>query len=211
MMEKIFCVALFVGFGAASMSAGNIDFQITPLGGASYEYNFILSGFTFQPQEELDIRFDPATYNSLSHGVAPNGFNVVLLQPNNPPGVFGDYTALAEIANPSTAGPFSVQVVYSGPGQPGSQPYLLEQFNSDGVFVDTLGAGFTTSVATTSDVPEPATFSLVSASLVLGSLWMLRRRRHPESERIYRSGYSFSITPSEGWRGNPKSSILERG
>jgi len=207
MMAKMFRIALFVGFGAVSMSAGTIDFQVTSLGGAAYQYNYSLSGITFQANEELDIRFDPATYNSLSNGVAPAGFNLVLLQPNNPPGVFGDYTALAQIANPSTAGPFSVQFIYTGQGQPGSQPFFLQQFNSDGVFISTVSAGFTTSTTTASDVPEPASLTLVSASLLLGGLWMVRRRRQA-SELVSKYGYSFSITSSEGWRKSAKSSIL---
>jgi hypothetical protein len=211
-MEKIFCVALVVG--CVSMSAGTVESHVTPLGGASYEYNFILSGFAFQPHEELDVRFDPATFIALSNGVGPSGYNVVVLQPNNPPGVAGDYTALALIANPSTAGSFSVQAVYSGPGKPGSLPFFLEQFNSDDVFVSTVSAGFTTPVTATSDVPEPATLTLVSASLILGGLWMLRRLRRHESEGVNISDYAVSTTSSVRsvrWRQPAKSSMLIGG
>ena len=99
---------------AATLSAGEIDYAVTLLGGSSYRYDYSVSGFTFQQNEELDVRFDPTLYGALSHGVAPAGFSVTLLNPNNPPGDFGDYTALAQINNPSTANLFSVQVVYLG-------------------------------------------------------------------------------------------------
>jgi len=175
-MDKIFWVTLLVGLGAGSTSAGTIQFQVTPLGGDLYQYNYVVSGITFQANEELDIRFDPSLYGTLSNGLAPSGFDLALLQPNNPPGVFGDYSALAEIANPSTAGPFSVEVVFFGPGQPGTQPFFVKQYDQNGFFVSTIGAGFATQMPDTSPMPEPSSLILVSTTLLLGGLWMVRRR-----------------------------------
>jgi hypothetical protein len=159
---------------AGALSAGTIQFQVTPLGGNLFQYNYSLSGITFQANEELDIRFDPSLYSNLSNGVAPSGFSVGLLQPNNPPGVFGDYSALALVNNPSTAGPFSVRVMFSGQGQPGSQPFFLNLFDPNGAFIASAGAGNTSAVGS---VPEPASFTMsVFAFLLLAALWMARRR-----------------------------------
>jgi hypothetical protein len=162
---------------AGTLSAGTIDYSVTALGGGSYRYDYSVSGFTFQPNEQLDVRFDPTLYGALSHGVAPTGFSVTLLNPNNPPGDFGDYTALAQINNPSTANPFSVQVVYLGAGQPGSQPFFLNQFNADGFFIATVDGGFTSQVvATETSAPEPSTLTLICAALLFGGLWVVRGR-----------------------------------
>jgi hypothetical protein len=159
---------------AGALSAGTIQFQVTPLGGNLFQYNYSLSGITFQANEELDIRFDPTLYSNLSNGVAPPGFSVSLFQPNNPPGAFGDYNALAVVNNPSAAGPFSVRVMFSGQGQPGSQPFFLDLFDQNGAFISSVAAGNTSAVGS---VPEPASFTMsVFAFLLLGAWWMVRRR-----------------------------------
>ena len=135
-MRNLFWPKLVIALAAAAtLSAGTIQYQVSPVSGNVYQFDYQLSGFTFQPHEELDIRFDPTLYGTLSNGIAPVGFSVILLQTNNPPGEFGDYTATAQINNPSTTGLFEVQAVYLGPGTPGGQPFFLNQFNSDGVFV----------------------------------------------------------------------------
>jgi len=170
-MRNVPSVILLTVFAAVGLSAATIDFQITPLGGNAFQYNYNLHGITFQANEELDIRFDPTLYGILSNGVAPSGFAVNLLQPNNPPGVFGDYSALAQVNNPSTAGPFSVQVTFIGQGQPGGQPFFLNQFNSDGVFISSVDAGLTTNA-----LPEPMSLTLSASGLLLGALWAVRRR-----------------------------------
>jgi len=164
-------------FGAATLTAGVIQFQVTPLSSTGdYHYFYSVSGFSFQANQELDIQFPAATSSLLRNGTAPSGFLVNLFQPNNPPGVQGDYSALATVNNPSTAAPFGVDFKYSGAGQPGSQPYMINQFDANGNFVQTLASGQTTPLV--SGVPEPASVSLAMLGLIAGGAsWAGRRRK----------------------------------
>ena len=138
----------------AHLYAGAIQFQVTNLGQNSYRYNYSIIGFVFQQNEEVDIRFAPSLYGTLSNGVAGNGFNVLLLQPNNPPGTFGDYSALSTVNQPSLVGPFSVDFIYNGIGSPGSQPYFINQYDQNGRLVSTVEQGITTPANATA-TPEP--------------------------------------------------------
>jgi hypothetical protein len=180
-MRKLLWLAVWVGLAAGSLSAGQIGFQVTPLGGNSFEYDYFLSGFTFQANQELDIRFDPSLYGALvtSSGVAPSGYQVTLLQPSNPLGTFGDYSAYALIDNPSTAGPFSVRFTFTGGGQPGPQPFFVNQYDQNGFLSSTIASGLTVPEpsGTGSEVPEPASLTLTGAALLLGGLWSVGRRR----------------------------------
>src|SRR5215831_7571648 len=88
-------LALLTAAGAGTLGAITIDFQASSLGQGLYRLDYLVSGIQLQMNQELDIRFDPALYGSLSNGVAGPDYDLLLLQPNNPPGVFGDYSALA--------------------------------------------------------------------------------------------------------------------
>jgi hypothetical protein len=119
---------------------------------------------------EVDIRFDPALYGELSNPVAPPDFDVLILQPNNPPGVPGDYKPLALIDNPSQSGLFSVDFTFLGPGMPGSQPFFINQYDDQFMLIDSDGPFFTTPVSNPGVVPEPATLTLVGATLLIAGV-----------------------------------------
>ena len=162
----LLCAGLLVG----SASGATIGFEVTPLGGNNFRYNYFVSGITFQMNEELDIKFDPNLYGTLSNAVAGPGFNVILLQPNNPQGVAGDYSAVATMNNPPLTGPFSVDFVFLGTGQPGGQPFFINQLDQTGHVISTLDSG------TTVLVPEVSSISLAAAGfLAIGLLWHIRR------------------------------------
>jgi hypothetical protein len=152
-MRLSFWLPLWAGVLATSLSAASITSTVTNLNTNLFRYTYTVSNFSFQINQELDIRFDPTLYTNLANGTAPANFNVVLLQPNSPQGVPGDFTALSTINNPSLNGQFSVDVNYLGFGTPGPQPFMINQFNSDGQFVSTLESGFVVT-------PEPSTFGL---------------------------------------------------
>jgi hypothetical protein len=168
-------LTLFGLLTVGNVSAGIIQYDIYSLGGSSYRYDYSVSGFSFQANQLLDIRFDPSLYSTLSKEVAPAGFVAILLQPNNPPGDSGDYKALALVDNPALAGLFSVEWVYLGSGTPGSQPFFVDQYDDRGFFQYTTTAGMTTAnVLHASEAPEPLSFPLVGAALTSGWLWMVR-------------------------------------
>jgi hypothetical protein len=167
-------IALCLSLGAMSLSSALlIQYQVSVLDGDLQRYNYSISGITLQTNQELDIRFDPALYGSLSNGVAPEGFDLLLLQPNNPPGTFGDYSALALVDDPPLSGEFRVDFTYIGGGTPGSQPFLINQYDEGQQFVATIASGTTVAA-----VPEPTSFALFGVSLVTGAI-VRAVRRHP--------------------------------
>lgn len=165
-MRLSFWLPLWAGALASSLSGATISSQVTNLGPNLFRYTYTVTNFSFQVNQELDVQFDPALYSNLTNGVAPSGFNVVLLQPNIPPGVQGDYTALSTVNNPSLAGVFSVDFNYSGFGRPGTQPFTINLFNSDGKLVQTLESGLVVA-------PEPSAFCLGG----IGALALLAFRK----------------------------------
>lgn len=178
-------LTVFAGCLAAELSGApiGIGVQVTNLGSNSYRDTYSISGFA-SPDVELDIYFDPALYGTLSNGVAQpsSDWNLLLFQPNNPPGAFGDYSLAANVANPSLAGPFSVDFAFLGSGQPGSQPFQIFELaqNSQLAGVPCDSAGDFTCATTpqgASGIPEPASFSLVAAGVLIGSVLRTARRR----------------------------------
>jgi hypothetical protein len=166
-------------FFASSLTAGVINFQVSNLGLNSYRYTYVLTGSAFLTNQELDIQFDPALYSALSNGIAGSGFNLILLQPNNPPGLFGDYSVLALIDNPSLAGPFSVDFTFLGPGQPGAQPYSFNQLDANHKIVRTIESG-------TTGIPEPASFWLGCMGLLVVFVKARSWRRSPANRNFRR-------------------------
>jgi hypothetical protein len=172
-MRSAFLLALF---GSVLATSGTIGYEVTSLGGNEYQYSYFLSGFSFNQNEAFDIQFNPALYadGSLISGVAGSSFTLSLLQPNSPfSGNPGDYEAESNVNGPSLAGPFTVDFSYSGVGLPGPQSYVLEQFDSNNIFIDDVGSGTTTAV------PEPGALSLAGLGLFWGCAvgWLFRRRQ----------------------------------
>jgi hypothetical protein len=120
--------------------------------------------------DELDIQFDPTMFGQLLNGVAGTGFDLLLLQPNNPPQAPGDYSALAIIDHPSLGGPFRVDFTLTGPLGSGSQPYSILQFDSSGNFEGSVLTGITVPLNTA--VPEPASFWFCCVGLLVGGLFL---------------------------------------
>ena len=161
---------------AAGLSAATVKFDVTnlniPNGGRTgpggveaqwQRYTYHFSDFTLMLDQELNIRFDPLLFGEIASGTASPGFDVLLLQPNQPLGAFGDLSALSTINQPATTALFSVDALYYGSGGPAPQPYFINQFNDTGRFV-TIESGFTTQLADT-QVPEPATLALCGVAL----------------------------------------------
>ena len=174
--RRVLCMlSLVTALSAGSLAAANVSFQITSLGSNNYRYDYSVSGIQFQVNQELDIRFDPSLYGTLSNGSALPGFDLLLLQPNNPPGVFGDYSAMALLNNPSLSGTFRVNVHFLGNGLPGSQPFFINQLDANGTLLAQITSGNSTQVG--GAVPEPAGWTLAGAAFLMGGVWWAVRRR----------------------------------
>jgi hypothetical protein len=173
------------GLLAADLFGGAIIYEVTSLPSGMYgakveqrpfRYTYSVTGITVEMNQELDIRFDPALYGGLYNGVAPDGFLVTLLQPDNPPGFAGDYSVFALLENPPLAGLFSVDFIFLGPGEPGAQQFFINQYDASGRFLAAVASGMTApSVA--DEVPEPSSFSICGLVVLMGGGWWAVRRR----------------------------------
>jgi hypothetical protein len=175
-VKRMISLALFVAGLAAHLSGAAIEFQVSSLGGGTFEYTYTISSFVpCTPScagDTLDLSFDGAVYNVLSNPVAQpvSDWSTTVFQPNALPGLAGDYLLTSNVANPSLAGPFSIDFTLQPGAQPGPQPFTIFDAN-----FNTLGTGTTTPVIT--GVPEPASFSLMTAGMLLGVVVLFQRRR----------------------------------
>lgn len=169
----------------ATLLAGNIfgvtlQYRLTDLGAATsgemqHRFTYFLSDAILGPSQEIDIRFDPAVFRLLSNPTAPAGFSTLVLQPNNPPGAFGDYSALAVTGNSNSMDIFSVDFVLLHNNLAGSQPFFINQFDQlTGNFVRTVQSG-STELAAPAGVPEPRSFWFAAIGLMLCCFWKYRQ------------------------------------
>jgi hypothetical protein len=163
---------LLLGIASSVGSAATVGFEVASLGGNEYRYSYSFTGFTLAENEEIDIRFNPTLFGTLSNGVAPPDFDLLVLQPNTPPGAFGDYSLLALIDDPPMDGSFTIDVLYLGAGTPGAQPYFINQYDAMGTLTSSTAGGLTVSA---SAVPEPATSVLVGGAMLAVCLTRIRR------------------------------------
>jgi hypothetical protein len=167
-IRPLLLLAVWSILTAGPLTAGTIWFTSTALGTNSYRYDYVLN-FNLSRNQEIDIQFDPALYTGLNNATANSDFKLVLLQPGNPSGAFGDYSLLALVDNPSLLGPFRVEFTFLGAGLPGGQPYFVHQFDPTGQnIIGTIESGNT--------APEPSTWLLAGAGLFVSGL--LRRIRN---------------------------------
>lgn len=190
-MRVTLTLPILVAAVAVTLYAGPIaQYQVTtvgtaPSGQTQYRYTYLFSGFTPFENEEIDLRFDPLVFGRLSNGVGGPGFDVLLFQPNEPPGVDGDYSALAG-PNASLAGTFSVDFTLAPnvtlvPNDPRLVlPFFLFNDNPNpGSHPELPFTGSVTAAPAAPDTsaPEPGGLSLCSVGMLMGGAgWVVRRR-----------------------------------
>ncbi|MGD1093718.1 MAG: hypothetical protein ABSB35_17235 [Bryobacteraceae bacterium] len=176
-MRITFWLPLWAGLLAPIVQAGTVQFEVSNLGSGSYQYTYLLSGFTFQANEDLDIQFDPGIYAALSNPSAgdPTQFMAMAFQPDSSTQISGDYIALALVDNPSMAGPFQVDFTLVGGGQPGPQPYMINQLDDNGFLEYQVASGNTSLASTTAPEPGGMTLGGVGLLLLAGAAFARRR------------------------------------
>jgi hypothetical protein len=180
-MRKLFWLPVWVGCIAGCLPGATIQYEVTSLPApGQFHYTYFISDVTLHDnssiQDSIDIDFPVGVYGSLSNGAAGPGFTVLLFQPDNPPGVDGDYSAIATVDSPSLSGTFGVDFTYLGTGTPGPQAFSINEFDGSGNFITTVSEGFTTPLVVTA-APEPGTVLLGGIVLAVCSARRLVRRR----------------------------------
>jgi hypothetical protein len=157
-------VAAIVLLLASSAEGAVITYQLTPLAGNSWVYDYTLTNDSLgAPLQEFTVFFDRSLYRDLAVGGSPDGWDSLVVQPDPllPDDGFLDALALNEgLAVGGTQGGFAVQFTWLGSGTPGSQPFAI----INPVTFATLEAG------TTSPVPAPGAGWLL-ATAVGGLAW----------------------------------------
>jgi hypothetical protein len=165
-----------VGALCPAFSATIIQYEIQDLpdlvvGQDLEAYRYFVSGFPFSANQGFTIYFDLNRYSGLTNPSAPNAqWNVLVLQPDNNLPADGAFDAVTTINGPSVASPFMVQFIRTA-GIPASQPFDINEFDSQGNFVRVVESGFT--VPRLAAVPEPD-FCWVTG---IATVFLLVRRR----------------------------------
>jgi len=180
-MRNLLRVAIGAGLFSLTLQAATVAFTVSTVGVSGsgdtiFRYQYNVTGLALLANQELDLRFSPALYSNLTNAVAPAGFSTALFQPNNPPGAFGDFSAFTTTNMPNVTGPFSVDFIFRGAGTPGSQPFLINQYDAAGLFLRVVDSG-TTVPAGGPNVPEPATYLLSMGGLLFAGIARFARRR----------------------------------
>ncbi len=182
----LLAATLVLAFGIGQRAeAITIQYQATDLadltpGEDLWAYQYFPSAFPFPADHGFAIFFDYETTAALTNPVAPADWDPLAADPIPATLSDGYYDALALIDDPSVAGIFSVQFVWSGAGSPGSQPFeIYELINGTPVpfeFGDTVPFG-------ADPIPEPSSLLLVAA----GAAGLVRRVRHRSRRRPFSS------------------------
>lgn len=154
------------------------DLVDTTPGSDLWQYDYTLSGITFQANEGFSVFFDSAVYRNLQSfpPAVSADWNVLSVQPDVLLSAPGFYDALAVHNLPSPSSGHRITFVWMGQGMPGTQPFTV--YNTD----------FSTrSFGQTMPVPEPRTVWLIAAGLPLFLGW--QRVVHRKKQRNNSHGH----------------------
>jgi hypothetical protein len=151
-------------------NAVTVTFTATPLGGATWRYDYSIGNDTLAGDiEEFTIYFPPDLYANLVGGATP-GWDILVVQPDPqiPDDGFYDGLTLGPggIAPGATATGFSITFEYLGQGNPGTQAFEVV----DPQTFAPLFAGSTVAAAVPHDLTDPDALAFGGQSMFTRSL-----------------------------------------
>ena len=123
------------------------------------------------------IYFDPSLYSTLQNlsPTASSNWDILVIDPNTFIPDDGTFDALSLVDNPSLTDTFSIDFIWLGANNPGSQSFEVY----DSAF-DVIVSGNTLNTITTTQVPEPPAGLL----LIAGFLFMFRYQNRKKSNQV---------------------------
>lgn len=164
----LFICPLFCGFAPAV----SVRYNAQALGGDMFRLQYDVGDVTFSRNQELELRFHSSLFRSLSNPSGPAGFDILLIQPDNPLGAPGHFSALALADSPALTPPFSVDVRVFSNYFPGSHKFTINELDDRGVILRTVFEGDAYEAA-----PEPSTVALTGTALLIACAAPACRRR----------------------------------
>ncbi|PVV07633.1 MAG: hypothetical protein B6D77_13350 [gamma proteobacterium symbiont of Ctena orbiculata] len=150
-------------------SANPIYYELTDIGGGSYEYQYTVDNQTLSPIEEFTIWFDLGLYDNLLISASPSlDWDGLAIQPDPllPDDGFADWLTFGAAINPGEMlGGFRVEFDWLGSGTPGAQ--FFEIIDPENFTASSSGLTQITQTATSTSVPEPGTWALMGVGLLL--------------------------------------------
>jgi hypothetical protein len=149
------------------------------LGSNVYRFEYVVTGHQFLANQELAIEFDPDVYLALSNATGPAEFDILLFQPDDPPGTVGRFSALALVDIAALSGFFSLDVHLdpgmsgmgpSFPWSPGLQLFSISQLDEQGTIISGIAEG------SVSFTPETSTWQLSAIGLLVVFVYPALRR-----------------------------------
>jgi hypothetical protein len=175
-MRRGVTVLLWTTLLFGTVSAATLEFQVNQTGSTG-TYTYFWNGGPFAANTELDIRFNAATFQSISNPSSHPGFNVQLFQPNAPAGTTGILSLLAQVDNAVLNSAVTAQFVLSGGQTAGPQQFFVNQYDpTSGELMAVLQSGITEPVSAGA-IPEPGSVTLTLIGLAVGGAAL--RRLHP--------------------------------
>lgn len=173
-MGFVLFLAGLIGFaGALPARADPLDvtYTVTSLGGGSFEYAYMLSGYNLLTGDDLAIYFPLATSANLTDlGTGGTDYSTFVFQPDPNLPADGEYDAIANGDDPNASTVLDAAFVYSGTGIPGAQAFTLYDPN-----YNVISTGETMAAPT----PEPSTLLLLCSGIL--AIYAVRQRQRLQS------------------------------
>jgi hypothetical protein len=166
-----FCLTV-VAFSAnaASFHYQATDLTDTTAGEDLWQYSYTVSDYSFSMDSGFIIYFEPSLYSTLQNPspTTSSNWDILVIDPNTFIPDDGTFDALSLVDNPSLTDTFSIDFIWLGVNNPGSQSF--EVYDSS---FSVIASGDTLNTMTTTQVPEPPAGLL----LIAGLLFMFRHQK----------------------------------
>jgi len=190
MSKRQVIVALIAGLGfswgmvSPSAKADGVQYQATQISGNTWQYTYTLTGVPLGANQAFTVSFDPTLTSNLDDtstdatdpaSLAAQDWLSFTLPADPLLNSDAVYTALALINDDAMTEAFTLTFNFSGSGQPGSQMFSIDQFDTSGTLVTNLQTGETTPVGVAAPEPSAGALLILGIAGILAGIFRKRR------------------------------------